>query len=271
MVLATRVAYESSPETSTVNDFARDLQDATRRLEGHRVYGEIRCARSLRAFMEHHVVCVIDFMALLKRLQSQLTCTTSPWTPAPDPVATRLINAIVLDEESDEAFGPEPASHYAWYVEAMEEVGADTAPVRTLESRIRAGREPAEALTGCGLPPAAVEFARTTFELSQGPPHIVAAAFVYGRERVLPGMFLRLVRELEASGEPCGLFVRYLERHIEVDSEDHGPAAGRMLERLLAGVERRRREAQESAVRALRARERLWDAVSAEIGSLTPA
>ena len=109
-----------------VDDMTCQRQLAARRLEDSRVYEAVRCLRSVRTFMEHHAVCVLDFMSLLKRLQVELTCVASPWTPSPDPVSARLINAIVLDEESDAAFGQEPRSHYGWYIAAMEEIGADT-------------------------------------------------------------------------------------------------------------------------------------------------
>ena len=247
-----------------LDEQARERQDLIRRLETHRVYATVWDLASLRVFLEHHVACVLDFMSLLKRLQVELTRVETPWVPSADPLAARFVNSIVLDEEADAAFGPEPASHYAWYLAAMEEAGANVGPIRELEARLRAGRDPLVALSRCGLPPAAEAFTRTTFELASGPLHEVAAAFVHGRESVIPGMFVHLVRELRDSGLPCGLFVRYLERHVEVDAEDHGPTARRMMERILAGngelrLEARRLEAHGAALRALKARGRLWD------------
>ena len=240
-------------------DRAGERAEAARRLEEHRVFDSVRDVRSLRTFMEHHVVCVFDFMTLLKRLQTELTCSRMPWVPADDPVAARLINSIVVDEESDDAFGAEPRSHFEWYVEAMEEVGANTAPIQHLVQRIGTGVSPAGALADSNLPAAARAFSRTTFELAAGPLHVAAAAFVYGRENVIPGMFVHLVRELSAAGLSCDLFVRYLERHIEVDSHDHGPAARSMLERLVGKDPQRENDVHGAALRALAARERLWD------------
>ena len=243
------------------------LLAATRAVVEHPVYREVRDLQPLRTFLEHHVVCVFDFMTLLKRLQSQLTCTTWPWLPAPDGASARLINEIVLDEESDAAYanhadsGGEPASHYTWYLAAMQEIGANTAPMRALEAELRAGTAPARALRSSELPAAAQAFLRTTFEIAMGPPHVVAGAFVLSREDVIPEMFAPLVRELRDAGTPCELLLGYLERHIEVDSEAHGPAAMQLLERLVDGDETRRREALGAALRALRARAELWDAV----------
>jgi len=221
--------------------------------------------------MEHHAICVLDFMTLVKRLQSEVTCARAPWVPADDPVSARLINSIVLDEESDDAFGPEPASHYAWYLAAMDEVGADTGPIRALEQRLRAGDEPTRAVDESSLPGAAKQFGRTTFELAAGPLHVVAATFVFGREDVIPRMFLPLARELHRRGVACELFLRYLERHVEVDGDLHGPLATRLFERTVRDDRARRDEAFRAARRALAARERLWDATSRACRAAEPA
>ncbi len=70
---------------------------------------------------------------------------------------------------------------------------------------------------------------------------------------------MQLIGELRATGVPCSLFARYLERHVEVDSADHGPAARRMLNRIVGDDANRQLEARRAAERALLARERLWD------------
>ena len=72
------------------------------RLISHSLYAELRDEESLRIFMRSHVFCVWDFQSLLKALQRLVTCVEVPWLPTADPEARRLVNEIVLDEESDE-------------------------------------------------------------------------------------------------------------------------------------------------------------------------
>ena len=59
------------------------MAEARLKLRSHRIYDLIRTPSALRTFTEHHVVCVLDFMSLLKSLQRELTCVDVPWTPTP--------------------------------------------------------------------------------------------------------------------------------------------------------------------------------------------
>jgi Protein of unknown function (DUF3050) len=83
---------------------------------------------------------------------------------------------------------------------------------------------------------------------------------------LLPAIFQRIVDELnvEASG---GLedFKYYLERHIVLDAEQHGPMANRLLLSLCGSDEFRWQIAEQAAVESLEARRQLWDAIDVAI------
>ncbi len=245
-----------------------DWQLAARKaaLAGHAVYRAIDSLARLRTFVAHHVACVWDFMSLLKSLQQELAPVRTPWVPPADPEAARLINEIVVDEESDRLpYRSGHASHFVWYVEAMEELGADVRPVRAWVAEVAAGAEAVAAMRRFGMPAAACEFTATTLGFLAEPLAVRAAVFLHGREEVIPRMFLPLVASMRAQGLPCERFLAYLERHIEVDGGAHGAHAAALLERLVAAAPQHRERAEQAALAAVAARERLWDAIVAAL------
>jgi Protein of unknown function (DUF3050) len=88
-----------------------------------------------------------------------------------------------------------------------------------------------------------------------------AAAFTFDREDLIPTMFRNIVRDLGRGFEGLAVFEYYLERHIEVDDESHGPVALSMLEDLCGQDDKRWAEATRAANSAFAARLRMWDAI----------
>ncbi len=239
------------------------------RLAAHPLYRSIRTEAQLRLFMESHVFAVWDFMSLLKALQSRLTCVTVPWLPTQYPASRRFINEIVLGEESDEYEG-RPISHFELYLQAMRQAGASTAAIDSLIAALpTAGLT--QAIASADIPAGARAFVQSTFALiHQGQLHAIAAAFTFGREDLIPDMFRALVHDLSArNNNNLATFIWYLERHIEVDGEDHGPLSLRMVTDLCGpnGIpdEQKWHEAAEAAAQALEARIALWDSIHAQL------
>jgi hypothetical protein len=233
------------------------------RLAAHPLYRSIRTEAQLRIFMQAHVFAVWDFMSLLKALQSRLTCTSTPWQPTALPESRRFINEIVLGEESD-LFEGRAISHFELYLEAMRQAGASTEAMVDLRTRLEV-MPVLRALDD--LPAGPRHFTRTTFQLIEaGRLHELAAAFTFGREDLIPDMFRALVDDLNARNDGSfGTFLWYLERHIEVDGEDHGPLSLRMVADICGADPQRWEEAGAAAEAALQARIALWDAILAEI------
>ena len=238
------------------------------RLLEHPLYRRIDGAAALRTFMEHHVYAVWDFMSLLKGLQKQLTCVEIPWRPARDGSAARLVNEIVLGEESDEDGEGGFASHYELYLRAMKDAGANTDSIETFVARIDEGAGLETALEEAKTPAAAAAFVEETFHtIEQGGLCSLAAAFTFGREDLLPSVFEKIVEQANATTGGFGRFQYYLNRHIQLDGDVHGPMAARLVRSLCGDEPERWRQAETGALGALESRLALWDGMLAAIGA----
>jgi hypothetical protein len=237
-------------------------------LAAHPLYSTIQTVDQLRTLMESHVFAVWDFMCLLKSLQRALTCVSLAWTPSPYPASRRFINEIVLGEESDEYAG-RPLSHFEIYLEAMERAGASTDAIRRAVEAARLSQGNSfDAVDNAlqGAPAPARQFVQTTFRIiSQGSIAAQAAAFTFGREDAIPGMFRSLVRDLNSQMDgDLSQFIWYLERHIEVDGDEHGPLSLRMVADLCGDDPQLWAEATQAAEDSILARLALWDGVLAQ-------
>src|SRR4051794_32459056 len=123
----------------------------------HPLYTSLDRPRAITTFMEHHVYAVWDFMSLLKSLQRQLTCVTVPWLPGGHTGSRRLINDIVLVEESDELQGGY-TSHFELYLQGMREAGANTAVINEFIAALRSGQSVQAALASSRVPHPSAEF-----------------------------------------------------------------------------------------------------------------
>jgi len=232
----------------------------------HPMYAALNSTRAIRTFQEHHVFAVWDFMSLLKSLQRNLTCVEVPWVPTGATGSRRLINDIVLVEESDEREDGF-ISHFELYLDGMAEAGADTSVIHAFLGKLRAGRPVIAAIDEAKVPGPAAEFVRLTWGLIESAPvHAQAAAFAFGREDLIPDMFQRVVRVNERLGS-LDTFVDYLARHIQVDSEEHTPMAMQMLADLCGDDQAKWAECADTINLALDARARLWDGILAAVSN----
>jgi hypothetical protein len=231
----------------------------------HPLYHQLDDLAAVRTFMEHHVFAVWDFMSLLKSLQRSLTCVQVPWVPAGPAASRRLINDIVLVEESDE-LGGGFISHFELYLDGMTQAGADRTAIDALIGLLRRAVLVPTALREARVPGPSAEFSATTWQFVEtAPVHCQAAAFAFGREDLIPDMFDKVVAVNRAQGNRLATFVDYLERHIQVDSEEHTPMAMQMLADLCGDDTGAWEECAQTVITAFRARTALWDGILAAL------
>lgn len=254
--------------TDSSDVLRRELREAHERLAHHPIFSALADRDDLKLFMQWHVFAVWDFVSLLKRLQRDLTGMTLPWSPPANPRAARLINEIVLGEESDIMPDGGFLSHYELYLGAMREMGADSSRIEGLVAALRQGIALEAALARAELPAPVTAFLRFTLQTAlNGSLEQVLGAFFYGRENVIPAMFSRLLSEWGPERDAAPLFVHYLERHITMDSEDHGPKALALIGEMIGNDPERERVMLSAALAALRHRDALWNGLLARLRS----
>ncbi len=236
-------------------------------LLNHPLYHDLNSPQALRTFMEYHVFAVWDFMSLLKALQQRLCCVTVPWLPVANAAGSRLINEIVLGEETDADGRGGHCSHFELYSRSMTRFGADTAQIDALCGHLRNGMTVGPALQAVHAAEPICQFVEQTFEIiEEGNLCRLASAFTFGREDLLPGIFQRIVDELSRqSAGGLDEFQFYLQRHVELDGEEHGPLAAALMTSLCGEDADHWQSATEAAVTSLRSRLVLWDGIHAAI------
>jgi hypothetical protein len=255
---------------SNISKINTELEFFRNQLINHPLYSQVSEVEDFQLFMEQHIFAVWDFMSLLKALQRGLTCVDIPWKPAGSPITRRFINEIVLGEESDVDTNGEVSSHFELYIEAMNEIGANTNTIYTFLRFLDDGKSVNEALNSIEINQETKDFVDFTFSVLQDNSiHRIASVFTFGREDLIPDMFIQILREMQSRGQKnISKLLYYLERHIEVDGDDHGPISLKMIEELCGDNDQKWNEVLESAKTALQHRILLWDGVSKSIMKL---
>ncbi|MDB6057285.1 MAG: hypothetical protein JWO95_1129, partial [Verrucomicrobiales bacterium] len=156
------------------------------------------------------------------------------------------------------------------YLLAMEEVRADTKPILDFIHVVKQDGL-GIALEQSFVPPPAVEFVHSTFQfIGENKPHCTAAAFAFGREDLIPGMFGALLEKMKITQNMAPNFHYYLRRHTQLDGEEHGPLALELVSSLCGDDQQRTAEAATAAKHSLQARITFWDGVAAAIRTHFP-
>jgi len=244
-----------------INKYIADEREV---LLQHPLYRKITTIKNLRAFTEGHVYAVWDFMSLLKALQIKLTCTTLPWFASEHPSTRYLINEIVLAEESDEYIDGRRLSHFEMYLDAMDAMGADLHLINKFIVNAKNSGSIFDAIAMTTLDARIKDFLNFTFEvIAEGAVHKIAAAFTFGREDLIPGMFTSILEEIKTNFPAANLdsFIYYFQRHIDLDGDEHGPLAMQMITDLAKDDEVKWTEMKEISKIALQKRIQLWNAI----------
>ena len=250
-----------------VKNVIDEIQPLREKLKKHELYESLKSIEDIKVFMESHVYAVWDFMSLLKALQNLLTCTKIPWTPNLDSKSARLINQIIVDEESDLNYNGDPKSHFEMYLEAMEEIQANTLPINHFISGIKEQDATVNFINNYNIDSSIQSFLNFSFQTIEGrKSHEIAAAFTFGREEIIPDMFIAIIEQTEKSKKvSLDKINYYLQRHIDLDGGEHGPLAHEMIVELCQEDSLKWQEVINISKKALEERIKLWDYINKSI------
>ena len=250
-----------------IEHIQKEIASLRQELKSHRLYEQLETIDDIKIFTQDHVFAVWDFMSLLKALQIELTCVSIPWVPRKKGKLTQFINEIALAEESDVDLSGESKSHFEMYLDAMGRMGSDTQKIEIFMSKIIQNMPVSEALDFAEVPDAVKSFVKVTFDtIYSNDAHKIASAFTFGREDLIPDMFIEIIQQTHEQ-ESFKDFLYYLNRHVELDGDSHGPLSLEMIVELCGDDQQKWSEVLATAKASLEVRISLWDYIADTISN----
>ena len=249
-----------------MNSITQNLEPLKNRLRNHSLYSKIKDVDDLNIFSNAHVYAVWDFMSLLKFLQINLTSISIPWFPSKNTTTAKLINEIVAGEETDEDQEGQPVSHFEMYIDSIEEFGLNTSEIINNLNTLNNIETIDKDIEKLDIKSYVKDFLKFTFSvIKRGKIHEVASVFTFGREDLIPDLFIPLIEGINSENNDLNKLIYYFKRHIEVDGDMHGPMSMEMLSYLCNNDPSKISESALIAEKALLARISLWDGIENEI------
>lgn len=235
-----------------------EIENETLALINHPLYNNIKTEEDINVYMFNQVWCVWDFMTLVKSIQISIVPPNILWIPPKYPELGAYIYEVLLTEETDKSYdGGTSLSHFQTYLKAMNESKVDTTAVDLFINQLESGYDFETAIERCGVHTEAKEFVSSTYEFAKSGLHISTAVFCLSREGIIPDMFTNLLANTTLSNN-YKIFNWYLNRHIYLDSQSHGPLSIKLFKTII-DTPQKQEEALEASLKALKARNKFFN------------
>lgn len=247
---------------SNIKIITKELTPLYKSLREHNLYDTLNNLNDIKLFMENHVFAVWDFMSLIKSLEQNLKKNQIPWTINKNNDLLKSISTIIASEEYDEDENGICKSHFEIYLEAMEQTGANTSKILKLINNTTDVYSVSKILDELDVSEEVSQFVNYTFfVINSKKPHLIASLFAFGRESIIPEIFIELVKSISTEDPKINKFLYYLKRHIELDSDEHSQLAFKIVSSLIGQDKVKLKESIMVAKNALLLRIKLWDSI----------
>ncbi len=264
------IQLQEKKQNEYIQKIKVEIEPLRQELLNHKIYTKINSMEGLKVFLQHHIFAVWDFMSLLKALQNELTCVQIPWTPKGNPLTRRLINEIVLAEETNQDENGNIKSYFELYIEAMKNCDADTSKIMYLIQLLREWKSVRMALSQIDIITSVKEFVGFSFDtIETKKTHKMAAVFLFGRENFIPIDFISVLKKIKTQApqdkEAIKKLVYYFERHLKLDINNHSDMSVQMIKDLCQNDEQKWKDVIDMSKTALQKRVDLWNEILIEI------
>jgi len=244
-------------------------------LERHQLHRTLEDIGDVRHFMEVHVFGIWNFQCLMNSLLSGESGKHQSRVDA-------LVNEMKRQFDKDTNEVGATMSRFDMYVQAMQQLGADTKHIFSFATMLQAcedvksfSKSPSDgwygsrtqcvqaSLLSCGAPRGALEHCVQTSRLiDTGEKHKVAASLAFGRQVNILWRLLSILEEAERGGQKVEKFKYMLTKFEENYKCSYTPLVFQILVELCGDDDRLWREAEEAAVFGVKARVKLWDNIN---------